>query len=623
MKQFLLALISFTPAIFAYETPSWVKEKYQDIYNSQIKVEADGSKSFHQGRLFRRGGIRVLSLKGDDFEMAFQHGRLLQSETAEGALPETAALLEKSVRNILPDIPVVTSSVVDYFYRNYTDKILQYAIKNKGGDPNQILLEAYGLAEGAQISADTVIRGVLGPESLQVVLGERFKGNKLLPAAGSANSCTDFVVRGEVTAQGEMVIGRNTDYPLNGFFDKFPTILYYHPTNGAQKHLSVTSAGLHNAGVIGYNESGLFIGVHTIPTAEVSTSGNPVFLVGQEVMRYAKTFDEAVAIFEKYKPAAGWTYTLASVYENRIASIELTNKRISVRESKGGYYAQSNHFRTPQMLDANLELNASVTEDSQARLIRAEQLIRQNQGSFSVEEAVKVLSDKFDPINGEIKGFGNVIAVHTTLSSAVFDPARGRLFMASGMGPVSLTPYVELPLIREFDESLFASADYKHLENSSFNQDFPLLAKAEQKYIEAKTAFETEGNPKKASVILRESVSLDPDNSAYSFVHGILSLKAGDFKGAEFSFSSNLNKKYKHYRLASLYYLGRIWASQGKNSLAKQAFVGVLAEADPVIERTLIAAVKTYLPKVKKWGKTPLNASALLVFMPEGDMLEY
>jgi len=623
MKQFLLALISFAPVVFAYDTPDWVRQKYQSLYESKIISEANGSTQFHQGRLFRRGGIRVLSLKGDQFEMAFQHGRLLHEDILRGALPETAALLEKSVRNILPDIPVVTSSVVDYFYRNYTDKILQYSIQNKGGDPSQVLLEAYGLAEGAQIPLDTVIRGVLGPESLQVVLGERFKGNKLLPAAGAANSCTDFVVRGEATAQGEMVIGRNTDYPLNGFFDKFPTILYYQPTDGAQKYLSVTSAGLHNAGVIGFNESGLFIGVHTIPTTEVSTSGNPVFLVGQEVMRYARNFDEAVAIFEKYKPAAGWTYTLASVYENRVASIELTNKRIAVRESPGAWHAQTNHYRTSELASANLELNASVTEDSSARLIRTEQLIRQQKGNFSVEEAVNVLSDKYDPINQEMKGFGNVIAVHTTLSSAVLDPARGRLFMASGMGPVSLTPFIELPLIREFDESNFPSDGYQVLENSSFNRDFPLLAKAEQKFIEAKTAFETENNSKKASEILRESISLDPQNSAYTFVHGILSLKAGDVVAAEQSFSANLNKKYKHYRLASLYYLGRIWASQGKNSLAKQSFQRVLAEADPFVERTLIKAVKTYLSKVKKWGKTPLNASALLIFMPEGDMLEY
>ncbi|MFM8269167.1 MAG: C45 family autoproteolytic acyltransferase/hydrolase [Pseudomonadota bacterium] len=622
MKQFLLILASLAPVIFAYETPSWVHEKYQAVYQSKLTPQEDGSMRFHEGKLFRRGGIRILSLKGDEFEMAFQHGRLLQQDILQGALPETAALLEKSVKNILPEIPILTSSVVEYFYSNYTDKILQHGIKSAGGDANKILLEAYGLSEGAQIPLDTVIRGVLGPESLQVVLGERMKGKTALPAAGSVNSCTDFVVKGQATPQGEMVIGRNTDYPLNGFFDKFPTLIYYQPTDGAQKYLAVTSAGLHNAGVIGFNESGLFLGIHTIPTTEVSADGNPIFLVGQEVMRYAKSFDEAVAIIEKYKSAAGWTYTLASVYENRMASVEITNKRVAVRESKGDWHAQTNHYQTSTLSSANLDLNATINEDSRARLIRAEQLIRQNWGGLSVEEAVQVLSDKFDPINNEVRGFGNVIAVHTTLSSAVFDPARGRLFMASGMGPVSLTPYIELPLIREFDESTFSSGPFKVLENSSFHQNFPLLSKAEQKFIEAKTAFETYNDPKTASLTLKESTELDPENSAYSFVHGILSIKAGDLASAESSFLATTKKKYVHYRLASQYYLGRIWASQGKKAQAKKVWLSILTEADPRVEKTLIAAVAANLKKIK-WGRVPLNKSALVLFMPEGDMIEY
>lgn len=623
MKFLSFIILAVSTFGFAYTVPDSVRAKYQPLYESQIVAEPDGSLRFHQGRLFMRGGIRVLSLKGDKFEMAFQHGRLLESEIAKGALPETALLLDKAVRNSIPEIPVVSSSVVEVFYQNYTDKIVQHAIKTKGGDPNEILAEAYGLAEGARVPLDLVVRGVLGPESLQVVLGERMKGKKAVPTAGLANSCTDFVAKGEATVQGEMIIGRNTDYPLNGFFDKYPTVIYYHPTDGDQKYLAVTSAGLHNAGVIGFNESGLFIGIHTIPTTEVSTEGNPVFLVGQEVIQKAKTFDEAVAIFDKYKPAAGWTYTLASVYENRVASIELTNKRIAVRESPGSAHVQTNHYRTPELKSAYLELTASITEDSLARLIRAQELIEMNLGHFSVNEAVQILSSKYDPINKQVKGFGNVIAVNSTLSSAVFDPSRGRLFVASGMGPVSLTPYIELPLLTEFDESNFVGADYGVLENRSFIDNYPNLAKAEQKFIEAKIAYEIDNNSMKASLILSETVALDPENAAYSFAKGILSLKAGDLSGARESFKANLLKSDKHFRLASQYYLGRISASQRKASEAKAAWENVLREADPVVEKTLIKAVVKSLKKLQKTGAVPLKKNSLVILMSEADMVEY
>jgi hypothetical protein len=121
------------------------------------------------------------------------------------------------------------------------------------------------------------------------------------------------------------------------------------------------------AGVVGYNESGLFLGVHTVPTLDVSEKGNPVFFVGQKVLKDAKTFDEAVHIFEQYKPAAGWTYTLVSAKEKRHASIELSNHNLFVREDEGDLHVQTNHYVSPEMAAFNLDLNATINEDSKAR----------------------------------------------------------------------------------------------------------------------------------------------------------------------------------------------------------------------------------------------------------------
>ena len=623
MKQKFFWLFLFVHSIsFATDTPDRIRKKYEYLYSLPVQAHTNGAKSFHKGKLFKREGILVLSLQGDQFEMAFQHGRLLQKEALEGALVETAKLLERAVRNAIPDIKGVTDTAVEVFYKKYSDPILKHAIRAQGGDGDRLLLEAYGLSEGSGIPLEQVLRGVLGPESLQVVLGERMGGKSIIPA-GLANSCTDFVVKEEATSTGKMIIGRNTDYPLNGYFDKFPTVIYYQPTDGSQRYLSVTSAGIHNAGVVAFNESGLFIGVHTIPTTEVSTEGNPVFLVGQEVMKTARTFDEAVSIFEKYKPAAGWTYTLASTKENRVASIELTNKRIAVRESKPSYHAQTNHYLSQALKGANLELNSTITEDSQARLLRSEALIQRSLGNFSFQEAFEILGDKWDPINQKAKGFGNVVAVNTTLTSVVFDLSSGRLFMANGMAPVSLSTFVELPLIQEFKPENFSGEKYSMFDNSHFHRDFPLMSKAEQKFIEAKHAYEIESNPLKASKLLEDSIRLDPDSAAYPFVHGILAIKSNNLKGAEASFRSNLDKSYLHYRLASLYYLGRIWASQGKSGEALKAFHQVLREGDPHVERTLISAVQKVATQVKRRGRLALNPSGLVLFMAEGDMVEY
>lgn len=623
MRSVVLFFIFSGVIAWGYETPEKIKNKYQALYLLQPVIQADGSVKLGEAQLFHRGGINVLSLKGDSFEMAFQHGKLLKQQVREGSLPQIAQSIENSLRNIIPNIPVVTNAVVNYFYKHYTEAIVEYSIENSGLSRDEALLEAYGLSEGSELPLDVVIRGAYGPESLQTILGEMMKGKTKFPVRGAVNECTDFVARGALTSKGEMIIGRNTDYPLNGFFEKYTTVIYYHPTDGAQKYMAVTSAGVHTAGVIGFNESGLFLGVHTIPTTEVSTKGNSVFIVGQEVLRRAKTFDEAIAYFRKYPSAAGWTYTLASVNENRVAAIELSNKNLAVRESKVDWHAQSNHYLTPLMSPKNLDLNASVNEDSRARLMRAEELMRQSTGNFGAQEAVNVLSDKWDPINQEVRGLGNVIAVHTTLSSAVFDPARGRVFVATTGAPISLGTYIELPTIQLFDRERGLSGQFEKLENRSFYENYPLVAKAEQKFIDAKTAFENEFDAKKANEILKEAVTLDPTNPGYSFVRGIMALKAGDFEDAETAFQHCTNQKYVHYQLVGKYYLGRIWAHRGQKEAAREVFEEILNLADPSVEAPLIKAVKNSLKKVSGVGVLKINPAGLFIFMPEADMVKY
>jgi len=623
MRYALVFLFLTSFVAWGYETPAQIKNKYRELYSLQPVIQSDGSVKFGEARLFRRGGINVLSLKGDPFEMAFQHGKLLGQQVREGSLPQIAQSIENSLRNIIPNIPVVTDTAVNYFYKHYTEAIVEYSIKHSGLSRDEALLEAYGLSEGSELPLDVIIRGAYGPESLQTILGEMMKGKTKFPVGGAANECTDFVARGSLTSNGEMIIGRNTDYPLNGFFEKYTTVIYYHPTDGAQKYMAVTSAGVHTAGVIGFNESGLFLGVHTIPTTEVSTQGFSVFMVGQEVLRRAKTFDEAIAYFRQYHSAAGWTYTLASVSENRVGAVEISNKNLAVRESKVDWHAQSNHYLTSLMSPKNLDLNASVNEDSRARLMRAEELMKQSPGTFGVQEAVNVLSDKWDPINQEVRGLGNVIAVHTTLSSAVFDPARGRVFVATNGAPISLGTYIELPTIQKFDPEQGLSGKFETLENRSFTDNYPSVAKAEQKFIEAKTAFENEFDAGKANQILKEAVALDPSNPGYSFVRGIMALKAGDFKDAESAFQNCVSQKYLHYQLAGKYYLGRIWAHQGDREAAKEIFEEILNVADPELEAPLIKAVKSSLKKVSRMGVLRINPAALFIFMPEADMVRY
>jgi len=622
---FVTVLATFS--IFGYQTPDSIKEKYSSLYSLKVESLPDGSRSFGEAKMFRRNGLYVLALKGDSFEMAFQHGKLLKQEISQGALPQVAHIVDNTVKTSLPDLAFVTDFVIKYFYRSITDKMIEHGIKNGGGDAERFFLEAYGMSEGSGIKLDDVIHAAFGPETLQVILGKQMSGKKLFNSKSSfptpMNECTDFSVRGSLTKSGGYIIGRNTDYPLNGSFDRFPTVIYYQPTEGPQKYMAVSSAGIHNAGVVGYNESGLFLGVHTVPTLDVSEKGNPVFLVGQKVLKEATTFDEAVEIFNKYKPSAGWTYTLVSTKEKRHASIELSNHNLFVREDSGDLHVQTNHYVSPEMSEFNLDLNASINEDTKARKMRVEQMASKKRGALGVQEAIDILSNKWDPINREVRGLVNVVAVHTTLSSSVFDTAQHKVYVADGWAPVSQSSYIELPTIEDFNPDTFASEPFSVLENRTHVINFPSLAQAEQLFIDAKIAHESELDTQKSSQILKQVVALDPSNAAYQFVSAIMALKNQDFSSAEASLAACEKLKYHHYQLLGHYYLGRIYADRGDRNQALKKLEQVLEGADMALEIPLIRATQAALDHVYNFGRLRFNTSNLPLFMAEADMLKY
>jgi len=248
-----------------HRTPRALKKRYQYLYDEQVTEARDGSKRFHDGRLWRRDGINVLHVKGDRFEMAFQHGRLLEREIADGALVQASKIAENAIRNSLGN--GLPSRLVSWYAEKFiSEPMLRHGLTEVKGDETATLAEAYGLSESTGVAVDTIIYAALGPETAQVLLGL----TEGIATGASVSNCTSFVAWGSKTADGGMVLGRNTDYPLNGYYDRHPTMIYYEPTEGFQKYMTTTSAGFHNAGVVGLNESGIYLAVHTVPSARES-----------------------------------------------------------------------------------------------------------------------------------------------------------------------------------------------------------------------------------------------------------------------------------------------------------------------------------------------------------------
>lgn len=619
---FFIALISSSSA-FGFEVPYELREKYSDLYNKELKTHPDGSKEFGDARLFMRQGIRVLSLKGDRFEMAFQHGKLLKNEIPQGALPKIAAMIQNAAKNSFPDIPAIVDPIIEGIYRNYSRSILKHSSQNMGISQDEYLLEAYGLAEGSGYKLDKVVYAFLSPEILQLILGQQMRGSKNLPSPQMATNCTDFAIPPHQTATDDYIIGRNTDYSLSGYFDKYPTVVYYHPTDGAQNYMSITSAGLHTAGVVGYNQSGIYLGVHTIPTWDTSMQGHPVFDVGQFVLRNAKNLDEALEIFKSMPPAAGWAYTLVSSKEYRSASIELSNNAIAIRETSGDAHIQTNHFIDSSMISRNLDINATINEDTRARYTRTENLITASSELFNHKMAARILGDKIDPQTNKVRGIGNVVATNMTVTSAVLDIGRKSLYLGNGLAPTSLTQFVELPLIERFDVNSFPNESFETFGNGDYHQNHPSISKAEQLYIKAKNAFELDLDAKTSLRILGEVVTSDPDNAAYHFMRGLMAIKTGETTTAYQALNTCSSLQEKHYRLACNYFIARLDGNSGNYQDAIERLKSIIQTAQPSVEAPLIRAVNRTLKQLYRTRRSKLNPDTLSIFMPEADVVAY
>ena len=600
-----------------FDVPGAVRERYAPLYNATVSTEPDGSKIFGDARLWRRGAVNVLYLKGDAFEMAFQHGKLLGPEIAQGSLERASRISSDAIHANLGDGPAA-GALTAYAEHGITQKIVRYT--HAYHREIQLLDEAWGLSEATGIPVRTILMAALGPESSQVLLGVTSSKDSV-GISGSVNHCTDFAVWDKFSATGEMVIGRNTDYPLNGFYDRFTTVIYYDPKDGGQRYMTATSAGFHIAGVAGFNAAGLFVAVHTIPTIDVSPNGVPVFYIGQEVLRRAKTYDEALAIFRSMKPAAGWMYTLVSTKERRAASIEIANGGVVVVPSEGGGHVAANHWRSSVMGPRYLHINRSVDDDTLARYQRVHDLI--GDGGIDYVGAMKVLADKFDPLAGIVRPFPNTVAVMTTVSSTVWLPEQERMFIGSGLAPTSQGTFVELPLPNSFEPRRFARhAFYEEVQNDDYAREYPGQAEAERLLIKAKQAFEYHQDAAAALRYLTQALAADSANPSLWLMHGMMAARAGKMDMALASLRRVTSQTLDQQRRAvGLFFSGRVLGHLGRLDEARENYDAIIADtrADQRLRgATLKARRELARPMARR-----LLEKEVAVMMQEGDAYRY
>ncbi len=461
------------------------------------------------------------------------------------------------------------------------------------------------LAEGCGLPHEIVRRGLYQADGMMLL--SRLSLMRYLMSdhpAIALPGCSSGVLLREQTREGRLLICRNQDYPVVGYWEPNTTVVFQEPSEpGAIPHISVTTAGVHTGGLTSMNREGITLCTHAHFGRHLSWSGATVVDLGNRIIENARTLGEAVDIARRHRRHANWAYVISSGRENQAAVLEMTPDRVVVREPEGGMLAHSNYFQSAELKGEEANMSGSCTEDMKARACRMKQLLASQGGCADAASMARILGDQVDPFTGEERIFGNTIGVVTTIKSVVLDPEMLRLYVSSRKEtPVSLEGrYVQVDF-EGFWEHSKEEAEERALAGAlqGSQPKNPALTEAVRGYREAYRAWHMEAHlpdyQERTCEALEKTVALQPLDANLRVQAGLVRFLLGQYEAAKQHFECALTAKLTPHgqRVANLF-LARCLDLDGKRDQALQLYRITLESGE--IETRLQCALEEGIKK--------------------------
>jgi isopenicillin-N N-acyltransferase like protein len=236
--------------------------------------------------------------------------------------------------------------------------------------------------------------------------------------------CSAFMVTPDRSATGEMLFGRNFDFPTFGVLDRYSCVMIVRP-EGKRPFASVTVPGF--TGVIsGMNDAGLAVATLDVYASRDGSpmfdmKGAPLALTYRQILEECATVEEARQLLEK-TPRTTWM-NLACCDRERAVIFEITPKTVGVRDPEGDILRCTNHFLTPGL--------AAGVKCERFRTFGRLMDFKAGQ-KFTLEEVHRCMH--------------SVHQDELTFQTMIFEPATLRLNVAFGPGPCTQKPLTTIEL---------------------------------------------------------------------------------------------------------------------------------------------------------------------------------
>ncbi|ASZ11474.1 C45 family peptidase [Chitinophaga pendula] len=332
--------------------------------------------------------------------------------------------------------------------------------------------------------------------------------------------CTSFGTWGSLSADSNLIIGRNFDFYVGDKFAEDKIVTFYHPEKG-HRFMMITWGGFTGV-VSGMNEHGLTVTINAAKTSIPSGSATPVSLVAREILQYARNIKEAWTIAQKRKMFVSESFLVGSAEDNKAVVIEKTPEGMDLYDPQQSFITCTNHFQGAQLgkLSSNKE---QIAESASAyRYERLTELLQRG-GPNTVQKTVNILRDRFG-LHDQNIGMGNEKAINQLIAhhAIVFEPKKHMVWVSAA--PYQLGEFVAYNL-----DSIFAMKGLKYDHEvydsvQTIPADSFLLTKQYRSFVKYKYLKEKIMSGKEVNV--REIIDANPEHyhayvlaGDYSFKH--------------------------------------------------------------------------------------------------------
>ena len=342
--------------------------------------------------------------------------------------------------------------------------------------------------------------------------------------------CTSFAAWDRHSEDGKMIVGRNFDFYVGDDFAKNKLVVFMKPDKGIPFAM-VSWPGMTGV-VSGMNMQQLTVTINAAKSAYPSEAKTPVSIVARNILQYASTLDEAIAIARRFDMFVSESFLVSSGKEGKAVIIEKSPEKTDVFYPDSTLLFCSNHFQS-NALKAD-EKNVAFMKNSSTvyRFKRLEQLTAGLHANPS--NVAAILRNPYG-IDGKKIGWGNEDALNQFIAhhGVIFKPASGEMWVSSSPYQVGTLVYFNL-------NDIFNHRSYGLNRNKNIAADTQMVSTIVRPYWEFKSLVDSIKNANKpiSDLTIGRMVSLNPD---YYYGYEI----AGDYYfalGRKESASKNYNK---------------------------------------------------------------------------------